>query len=93
MATIVIVLSLTALVILAALLGVLAVLRAGIRHQERAACFTCHPPGLSTAIARRVLGLYARGPGCAAGCHQPSCTPNPISNRPSPRPAQKEPAT
>jgi hypothetical protein len=93
MGTIVIVLALTVMVILVALLGVLAVLRAGIRRQERAACFTCHPPGLSTAIARRVLGLYARGPGCVEGCHQASCTPGPIPNGPSPLPAQKESAT
>ena len=38
----------------------LAVLRAGIRQQERAACLTCHPPGLCAALARQLLGLYAQ---------------------------------
>ncbi len=41
----------------------LAVLRAGIRQQERAACLTCQPPGLCAALARRLLGLYAQLPG------------------------------
>jgi hypothetical protein len=40
----------------------LAVLRAGIRRQERAGCLGCRPPGLSTAIASRVAGLYVRQP-------------------------------
>lgn len=78
MGTIVLGLTLTVIVILVALLGVLAILRAGIRRQERAACFTCHPPGLSTAIARRVLDLYARGPGYTEKCHQADCRPDPI---------------
>jgi hypothetical protein len=43
----------------------LAVLRAGIRQQERAACLTCQPPGLCAALARRLLGLYAQLPGDA----------------------------
>ena len=33
----------------------LAILRAGIRSQERAACFACQPPGLCAAISRRLL--------------------------------------
>jgi hypothetical protein len=37
----------------------LAVLRAGVWRQERAASLTCRPRGLSAAIARRVFGLYA----------------------------------
>ena len=41
----------------------LAVLRAGIRRQERARCLTCEPPGLSAALTRRLVGgLYVRGP-------------------------------
>lgn len=40
----------------------LAVLRAGIRRQERAASLTCQPGGFSAALARRVLGLYALKP-------------------------------
>ena len=43
----------------------LAILRAGIRQQERAACLTCQPPGLCAALARRLLGLYAKLPGNA----------------------------
>ena len=37
----------------------LAVLRAGVWRQERAASLACRPRGLSAAIARRVFGLYA----------------------------------
>jgi hypothetical protein len=48
----------------------LAVLRAGIRQQERAACLTCQPPGMCAALARRVFGLYAQ-PG-DAGQHAES---------------------
>ena len=48
----------------------LAILRAGIRNQQRAACFACQPPGLCTAISRRLLGLSARQPACAGWCQQ-----------------------
>ena len=48
----------------------LAVLRAGIWRQERAASLTCRPRGLSAAIARRVFGLYAHLPERAV--HRPS---------------------
>ena len=48
----------------------LAILRAGIRNQERTACFACQPPGLCTAISRRLLGLSARQPACAGWCQQ-----------------------
>ena len=37
----------------------LAVLRAGVWRQERAASLACRPRGPSAAIARRVFGLYA----------------------------------
>jgi hypothetical protein len=40
----------------------LAVLRAGIRRQHRAASLTCQPPSVSAALTRRVVGLYARKP-------------------------------
>lgn len=40
----------------------LALLRAGIRRQERATSLASQPRGLSAAIARRVLGLYASTP-------------------------------
>ncbi len=68
MGTIVNGLALAAMAILAALLGLLAIMRAGIRRQERAACLICHPPGLSTAIARRVLRLEFHTPSPAHEC-------------------------
>jgi hypothetical protein len=40
----------------------LVVLRAGIRRLDRADSLTCRPPGLSTSLARRILGLYAHLP-------------------------------
>ena len=40
----------------------LALLRAGIRRQERAASLASAPRGLTAALARRVLGLYASQP-------------------------------
>ena len=40
----------------------LAVLRAGMWRQERAASLACRPRGLSAALARRVFGLYAHLP-------------------------------
>jgi hypothetical protein len=40
----------------------LAILRAGIRHQDHATSLTSRPPGFSAALARRVLGLHASLP-------------------------------
>jgi hypothetical protein len=40
----------------------LVVLRAGIRRLDRADSLTCRPRGLSTSLARRILGLYAHLP-------------------------------
>ncbi len=57
----------------------LAILRAGIRSQERAACFACQPPGLWAAIARRLLGLSAREPACAGWCQQATTRPPLVS--------------
>ena len=45
----------------------LAVLRAGVWRQERTASLTSRPRGLSTAVARRVFGLYAHLPERTAG--------------------------
>jgi hypothetical protein len=90
MERLVIALALILLVTFVALIAVLAILRAGIRRQERAGCFTCHPRGLSTAIARHVLGLYTRGPGATGRCYHADCGSGPISNGPSPVPAKKE---
>ena len=57
----------------------LAILRAGIRNQERAACFACQPPGLCAAISRRLLGLSAREPTCAGWCQQTPTRPPLVS--------------
>jgi hypothetical protein len=58
MAIILVGLALTAIVALI----LLAVLRAGIRRQERCRCLTCQPPSLSAALTRRLLGLYVQRP-------------------------------
>jgi hypothetical protein len=64
MAIILMGLALTAIVALI----LLAVLRAGIRRQERCRCLTCQPPSLSAALTRRLLGLYVQRPFPGA-CH------------------------
>lgn len=90
MERVVIVLALILIVAFVVLIAMLAILRAGIRRQERAACFTCRPRGLSTAIARRVLGLYARGPGASDRCRHTDHGSGPNACKPSPVPARKE---
>jgi hypothetical protein len=54
-----------------ATLGVLlAIVRAGIRRQERSRCLACQPPGLAAALTRRLTGPSVRGPirgSCYAG--------------------------
>jgi hypothetical protein len=48
---------------LIATLGVLlAIVRTGIRSQERSRCLACKPPGLAAALTRRITGLSVRGP-------------------------------
>ncbi len=54
----------------------LAVLRIGIRRLDRAASLTCQPPGLSAALARRVLGLHARKPADVDRCDHADCEPS-----------------
>jgi hypothetical protein len=46
----------------------LAMLRAGIRRQERCRCLTCQPPGLAAGLTRRLIRLSVTraGPG---PCH------------------------
>jgi hypothetical protein len=68
MRTIIIGLALAVIVILLTLLALLAILRAGIRRQERAACLICRPPGLTAAIARCVLRLHFQAPDSAHEC-------------------------
>ncbi len=61
----------------------LVVLRAGIRRLDRADSLTCRPPGLSTALARRVLGLYAHLPPTPDRCdHIHSAPPTVPDHRP-----------
>ena len=65
------------LTVVIALVTLLALLRAGIRRQERAACLACQPLDLSATLARRLAGLHVRQhTGCAcptawAGCESP----------------------
>jgi hypothetical protein len=40
----------------------LAVLGVGIRSQERARCLICEPPGITAALARRLIGLSVSRP-------------------------------
>jgi hypothetical protein len=64
-----------ALLVIAIFAIPLAILRAGIRSQERVACFACQPPGLCTALSRRLLGLSARQAACAGWCQQADTRP------------------
>ena len=59
----------------------LAILRAGIRSQEHAACFACQPSGLCAAISRRLLALSARQPSCAGWCQQRQTRPSLVPGR------------
>jgi hypothetical protein len=61
-----IILTALALTVIITLVTLLALLRIGIRRQERAGCLACQPPGLSTALARRLSGLYVRQPATSA---------------------------
>jgi hypothetical protein len=56
-----IILTVLALAVIIALV-VLALVRIGIRRQERAGCLACQPRGLSTSLARHLGGLYVRQP-------------------------------
>jgi hypothetical protein len=76
----------------AAVIAALAVLRAGIRRQERTGCLTCRPASLNTAIARHVLGLYARKPGTTATCIRPADEPAARPDGTSPFPVPEESA-
>ncbi len=60
----------------------LVVLRAGIRRLDRADSLTCRPPGLSTALARRVLGLYAHLPPTPDRCDHIHSAPPVPDHRP-----------
>ena len=81
MRTILIGLTLAVIVILLAMLALLVVVRAGIRRQERAACLICHPPGLTAAIARRVVRLHFKAPDYAHTCRHADRRPAAVANR------------
>jgi hypothetical protein len=69
-----------ALIVIVVIVIPLAVLRAGIRRQHRTASLTCQPPGLSAALSRRVLGLYARKPDTGDSPDHMACEPWLISD-------------
>jgi hypothetical protein len=57
--------------------ALLAILRAGIRRQERCRCLTCQPPTLAAAITRRIVGMHVQRP-LPGACHdhrshEPDC--------------------
>jgi hypothetical protein len=47
----------------------LAILRAGIRRQERGRCLACQPLGLAASLTRRLIGLSVSRPASGA-CHR-----------------------
>lgn len=51
-------------------LALLAIVRAGIRRQERCRCLTCQPPDLAAALTRRLLRMQVQRPFPGA-CHDP----------------------
>jgi hypothetical protein len=61
----------------------LVVLPTGIRRLDQADSLTCRPSGISTALARRILGLYAHLPPTADRCdHEHSAQPTVPDRRP-----------
>lgn len=50
----------------------LAILRAGIRRQERCRCLACQPPSLAAALTRRLVGLSVSRPVPSACHHVPA---------------------
>jgi hypothetical protein len=55
-------------------LALLAIVRAGIRRQERCRCLTCRPPDLAAALTRRLLRMQVQRPFPGA-CHDPQIHP------------------
>jgi hypothetical protein len=78
MRSILIGLALVTIIALLILVALLVVMRAGIRHQERAACLICHPPGLTAAIARHLLRMQFRAPEYTHECRHAYRGPAPI---------------
>ena len=59
----------------------LVVLRAGIRRLDQADSLACRPSGVSTALARRILGLYAHLPTTADQYDHEHSAPPTVPNR------------
>jgi hypothetical protein len=89
MRTILIGLALVTIIALLILVALLAVMRAGIRHQERAACLICHPPGLTATIARHLLRMQFRASDHTHECRHANRGPASIPNRQPNLPAKK----
>jgi len=57
--------------------ALLAIVRAGIRRQERCRCLPCQPPTLAAAITRRLVGMQVQRPFPGAchdhRSHEPDC--------------------
>lgn len=86
-------LTLAVLVVLLVLVALLAIVRAGIRRQERTACLICHPHGLSAAIARRMLRMDFQAPDYAHECRHAYRRPIPNPSHQPCMPAKKGPAS
>jgi hypothetical protein len=81
MKTAIIGLTLVVIIILLTLLALLVIIRAGIRRQERGACLICHPPGLTAAIARRMLKMNFRAPEHTHEFRHAYCEPNAVASQ------------
>jgi hypothetical protein len=81
MRTAIIGLSFAVIVVLLTLLALLVIIRAGIRRQERGACLICHAPGLTAAIARRMLNMDFRAPEHTHECRHTYRRPDPVANQ------------
>jgi len=93
MRTILIGLALVTIVALLVLVALLVVMRAGIRRQEHTACLICHPPGLTSTIARRVLRMDFRAPDYAHECRHAYRRPIPNPSHQPCLPAKKGPSS
>ena len=62
-----------ALIVIVIFVIPLAILRAGIRRQHRAASLTGQPRSISATLTRRAVGLYARKPGSNDRPDQTAC--------------------
>jgi hypothetical protein len=70
-----------ALILIVVFVVPLAVLRAGIRRQHRAASLTSQPRSISATLTRRAVGLYARKPDANDKPDQMACQLWAVSDR------------